>query len=298
MTQLLAAHPGGEGRTEGSHSENGFRFYVGLHQPADCAHLDLAMLSVNRLCRRDPATGRFSRRPDGSLKIRQAPIPGAGRLLIDAGAFTQLRDHGGYPDPPAIYAEIIRAILQLAPGRVDAVVAEDFMCEDFIFAQVLRHTGERRTIADHQRMTIERYDALRAELAGEGVHVMPVLQGYHPRDYVAHLRQYGGRLTPGMWVGVGSVCKRNAEPGAILAVLEAIHGKRPDLRLHGFGLKKTALSRQYIRDLLYSSDSLAWSLNARKNGRNPNDWREAHAYAERITGRDVRPLEVLWKIFP
>jgi hypothetical protein len=37
------------------------------------------------------------------------------------------------------------------------------------------------TVADHQRLTIERYDALLAE--DTGVYIMPVLQGYSPAEY-------------------------------------------------------------------------------------------------------------------
>ena len=35
-----------------------------------------------------------------------------------------------------------------------------------------------------------------------GVHLMPVLQGYLPSEYICD------RLKEGMWVGIGSVCKR------------------------------------------------------------------------------------------
>jgi hypothetical protein len=131
-------------------------------------------------------------------------------------------------------------------------------------------------VADHQRLTIERYDALLAE--DTGVYIMPVLQGYSPSEYISHIRQYGDRLKPGMWVGVGSVCKRNTNIMAIWMVLDAIKDERPDLRLHGFGLKKTSLQETIIRDLLYSADSMAWSFAARREGRNANDWREAKAF--------------------
>jgi hypothetical protein len=131
-----------------------------------------------------------------------------------------------------------------------------------------------------EQFTIQRYDALIAEATG--VYIMPVLQGYEPSDYVEHIRQYGERLSPGAWVGVGSVCKRNGDPRAIEAVLLAIHRERPDLRLHGFGLKSTALSSPLVHELLATADSMAWSYSARKAGRNANDWREARAWADRI----------------
>jgi hypothetical protein len=88
-------------------------------------------------------------------------------------------------------------------------------------------------------------------------------------------------LTNGMWVGVGSVCKRNSKPEQIEAIVRAIKAERPDLRLHLFGVKLTALKNETVRDLAWSSDSMAWSFAARRQRRNQNDWREAQAYAER-----------------
>jgi hypothetical protein len=45
---------------------------------------------------------------------------------------------------------------------------------------------------------------------------------------------------------------------------------RPDLGLHGFGLKLSALGNPHIRDNLERSDSMAWSFGAWKEGREPN----------------------------
>jgi hypothetical protein len=117
---------------------------------------------------------------------------------------------------------------------------------------------------------------------------MPVLQGYDVSDYLAHLRDYGDRLREGMWIGVGSVCKRNAKIEAVEAVVGSIHRARPDLRLHGFGVKLTALESSVVRESLYSADSMAWSKAAREEGRNGNCWTEAQAYAERIEQQTVR----------
>ncbi len=68
-------------------------------------------------------------------------------------------------------------------------------------------------------------------------------------------------------------------------VLGAIHAARPDLRLHGFGLKLTALSSERVRQWLWSADSLAWSFAARRQGKDGNSWREAARYAEQIRAR-------------
>jgi hypothetical protein len=232
------------------------RFFTGLHQPSDAQHFDASFVSVNRL------RGRKS-----SFMV--------GDWIMDSGAFTTIAKHGGYPSPVSEYAADIRAICgRQMHGNLLAVVAQDYMCEAWMLAK----TG--LTVADHQRLTIERYDALLA--CHQGVYVIPVLQGYTPESYVDHVRQYGARLAQGAWVGVGSICKRNGDPAAIWRVLNAIKTERSDLRLHGFGLKLTALKSGLIRDMLETADSMAWSFAARKLGRNPNDYRVALEFGERI----------------
>lgn len=228
-------------------------FFVGLHHPADSQHFERAFISVNR------------------VRTRKSAIP-ARDWILDSGAFSTIAKHGGYPEPVSVYAEQIQRLR--ASGHLLAAVSQDYMCEPWM----LEKTG--LTIPDHQRLTIERYDALLA--CRPGVYIMPVLQGYAPADYVAHIRAYGDRLAIGAWVGVGSVCKRNSDPAAIENVLLAIKLERPDLRLHGFGLKLTALRSGLVRDLLFSADSMAWSFAARREGRNANDWREARRFVNAV----------------
>lgn len=231
-------------------------FFVGMHQPYDAWRVRRAFVSVHRLAGR----------------IRNFPV---GDWIMDSGAFTTIAKHGGYPKPVSDYAWRIRAWARC--GNLLAAVAQDYMCEPVMLAK----TG--LTIAEHQSLTIERYDELlRHDTAG--IYIMPVLQGYAPEDYVEHVRAYGGRLAHGAWVGVGSVCKRNGSPREVLAVLRAIHAERPDLLIHGFGLKATALSDDEIRDELYSADSMAWSAAARWKGAGQNSWRTAVAFETQIMG--------------
>jgi hypothetical protein len=190
---------------------------------------------------------------------------------MDSGAFSELSLHGRYRHSVVEYAkEIGRWSYDLG---LRAVVAQDYMCEPWILAR----TG--LSVVEHQRLTIERYDALWPLVS---VYVMPVLQGYAREDYVRHLDAYGARLGPGAWVGVGSICKRNTDPWEIAKILGGVKRLRPDLRLHGFGLKTTALKATSVRELLHSADSMAWSFAARREGRNANDWREARAFEERV----------------
>jgi hypothetical protein len=229
-------------------------FFTGMHVVSDADKVPAAFVSVHR------------------LRNRRSGFP-VRRWVMDSGAFRTIELHAGYPEPVEEYAAQIRRFA--GNGRLLAAVSQDYMCELFMLAK----TG--LTIADHQRLTIERYDALCA-CDTAGVYIMPVLQGYAPEDYVSHIRQYGDRLKFRAWVGVGSVCKRNSNPASVLAVLLAIKRERPDLRLHAFGLKITALVWQLIRDLLFSADSMAWSFAARYAGRNANSAIEAAMYARRV----------------
>lgn len=240
------------------------RFFIGLHKPWHAAHFDSAFVNVNVL---------VTRRSDFPCKD----------WILDSGAYSEVSEHGGFRASVEDYAARIRRWSQC--GNMLAAVAQDFMCEQHVLAR----TG--LTIPDHQRMTIERYDALLA-CDTAGAYIMPVLQGYAPSEYVAHVGQYGDRLELGAWVGVGSVCKRNGDRRAIEEVLFSIRRARPDLRLHGFGLKKTALSSRLVWDLLHTADSMAWSKHARHNGRNANDWREARRWLDGLDAQEVHPAQL------
>lgn len=198
--------------------------------------------------------------------------------ILDSGAFTRVtRQHRSKGHlSTRKYAALARRWQRC--GRLVAVVSQDYMCEPIALAA----TG--LDVATHQRVTLLRYDNLCKLLDGSGLYVMPILQGYEPQEYVDHLRLYGDRLVPGAWVGVGSVCKRNGSPASLLTVLTAIKLERPDLRLHGFGLKLTALGCSGVSALLHSSDSQAHSFACRQNkySRSNNDPLGALAYVERV----------------
>lgn len=243
-------------------------FFPGIHQPGDARHFDRACISINR------------------IRGRKKPIDCA-EVLVDSAAFTELLLYGHYRHGVEVYARELHRLHTAGVVRIAAAVAQDYMCEAFM----LEKTG--MTIDQHQRLTIERYDVLKADLdrlfGGEcPFPVLPVLQGYAPEDYARHVAMYGDRLTPGMWVGVGSVCKRNGSPAKVAAVLWAIKAIRPDLRLHGFGVKSTSLLNAGVRALLSTADSMAWSFAARKQGRDGNSWKEAAAFVEKIRETSAR----------
>lgn len=257
------------------------KFYVGLHHPADAVNFERSCVSINALKSRK---SHFSPR----------------EWMMDSGAFSEIAQHGRFRTSVSAYAQRIHRWSYC--GNMVTAVSQDWMCEPIIISgcpngcrragrkpchPVLCTYGTLLSVKDHQRLTIERYDELlplcRAPL-------MPVLQGFQVSDYLEHLTNYGSRLTEGMWVGVGSVCKRNTNIQEIEEILGSIKAERPDLRLHGFGLKITALSSPTVRSLLHSADSMAWSYAARMEKRNANDWREAKAFVDRIESYEQEEL--------
>ena len=236
--------------------------YTGIHFLAAARALGTVMLSVNTLERR---------RSDFEV----------GRWMLDSGAFTRVTTGRGHM-PTEDYAEQVKRWSEV--GQMEAAVSQDFMCEPF----VLERTG--KTVAQHQTLSMERYLHLR-ELVGDAAYVMPVIQGYDPSEYARHVEAYGDDLAHGAWAGVGSVCKRNSNPNAISAVLTAILSIRPDLRLHGFGVKSTALRRGDIMERFYSIDSAAWSYAARKQGRNPNSIEECVEWTARVNAIPFMPSQ-------
>lgn len=113
-------------------------------------------------------------------------------------------------------------------------------------------TTEASDVYEQQRNIIIRYDA--DVQAGSDVYVMPTLEGYVPNDYVRHIDMYGKRLTPGMWVGVRGLSSWPGDLDATENVLLAIYAHRPDLKLHGFGLIKTAHKSGLVEMLLHTAD--------------------------------------------
>ena len=220
--------------------------YIGIHRVNKMHMFAHSMISVNLMLNRvKPFT--------------------ANHWILDSGAFTRVTSGKGHL-PVKEYADIIRRWDNV--GNFQAAVSQDYMCEPVAFWA----TG--LTIKEHQRLTTKRYLDLVEELGSDKL-VMPVLQGYLPSDYVRHLRELSPILDEGKWVGIGSVCKRQGKPHELLDIMQQLKEVRPDLRFHGFGVKRTSLLYPDIQDMFYSVDSMSWSYNARVNGRNANDPDEA-----------------------
>lgn len=228
------------------------RFYSGC-EPHQAHELEYAFISASRLWR------------------RRKPFV-AHNWIMDSGGYTEIANHGDYRHSPRDYVRLIERMVALTDGTLEAAVTQDYMCDPASLAR----TGQ--TIQTHQAWTIDRYDEIVS--LSPPVYIMPVLQGGIAEDYVRHLEAYGDRIGKGAYVGVGSMVKRR--PEAIRSILEAILKARPDLRLHGFGVKLRGLVDTVVRQALHSADSWAWSYAARREGRDANDIGEALKYAQKI----------------
>lgn len=207
--------------------------YLGTHHPHWLARVDVPLFVSRR-----------------TLAGRKTFPRALGPWAEDSGGFSELTMHGAWQTTPAQYVSEVRRHRDEV-GNLEWAAIQDWMCEPFMLAK----TG--LSVEEHQRRTIDSYATL-LDLAPE-IPWAPVLQGWEPDDYLRHLDAYGARgfdLRRAPVVGVGSVCRRQHMDAAIL-ILRSLQG----LKLHGFGFKVQGLERAW--NLLASSDSLAWSFNAR-----------------------------------
>lgn len=213
------------------------KFYLGTHMGGSwLARVDVPLFVSHR-------------RLDGRATLPRARTGWA----LDSGGFTELSMFGEWRTTPAEYVAATRRYRDEI-GQLDWAAPQDWMCEPFM----VRKTG--RTVAEHQRLTVENYVHLRG--TDPTLPFVPVLQGWTLDDYLRHVDMYeraGVDLAAEHTVGVGSVCRRQATS----QIAEIIGRLSADgLQLHGFGVKTSGV-RAYGW-MLHSADSLAWSFRGRR----------------------------------
>ena len=182
-------------------------FYLGAHLPRWLSDLSVPLFVSRR------RLARYKNLPEAITN-----------WALDSGGFTEVH-RGGWGLSAAEYAvEVRRFATEL--GRMDWAAPQDWMGEE----TALKATG--LTVLEHQERTTTNFLDLRQEL---GTLVIPVHQGWDRDDYFRHVDAYeaaGVTLADEERIGVGSSCRRNADPaiGAILSCLQP-------LRLHAFGVK-------------------------------------------------------------
>lgn len=254
-------------------------FYLGTHKPNWLREVSIPLFVSRR-----------------TLTNWKTPPRACGRWALDSGGFSELSMYGEWRTSPAQYLEEVRRF-RSEVGNLDWAAVQDWMCEPFI----LQKTG--KTIAEHQARTIDSYLTLRSAMPD--FLWAPVLQGWKDADYWKHWEQYEARgicLSSLPVVGVGSICRRQgtSEAEDIICSLA-----QSGLSLHGFGFKQKGLEVCHM--YLTSSDSMAWSFNARRNPALPgcvkhkncaNCLKYALLWRERLlSGLSARPHQtsLLWQ---
>jgi hypothetical protein len=213
------------------------KFYLGTHVVPWLARTDVPLF--------------ISRR---QLERRKTFPRALGRWALDSGGFSELSMYGEWRLDPREYVRLVRRFRDEI-GKMAWAAPQDWMCEPDMLAKT------KLTVEEHQRRSVDNFLCLR-NLAPE-LPFIPVLQGWSMHgDHERHIDMYtaaGVDLRTYPLVGVGTVCRRQQEFSGqyIIRTLKA-HG----LKLHGFGFKVTGLIS--AAPFLASSDSLAWSFQARR----------------------------------
>ncbi len=216
------------------------KFFLGTHRPNWLARTTVPLFVSDRTLR----------------TYKTLPVAKA-TWALDSGGFTELSQHGtwGTGPSPRVYADRVRRYRDEIGGLVWAA-PQDWMCEPFI----TERTG--LTVTEHQHRTVENFLHLRA--IAPDLPFVPVLQGWTKSDYLACAQMYhdaGVDLAAESTVGIGSVCRREGTNEAA-EIIAAVCAAVPGIRLHGFGIKTSGLGK--YGSMLASSDSMAWSMAARR----------------------------------
>ena len=129
-----------------------------------------------------------------------------------------------------------------------------------------------------------------------------VVQGWTVSDYLENIDRIKdqGLLTERL--GIGSVCRRG-QNREIARIVRAIHNNVPSwVKLHGFGVKVSALKYTDAKFNLYSADSESWDYESRygdwlKGKFNGKTWKDKvpnlESYVAKIEAM-LNPLEPLY----
>jgi len=190
-------------------------------------------------------------------------------LFVDSGGYSLMLDTGTHP-PADEYLDYV------AQADADYYALQDFPNEP----EILEEYG--RSILQHREFTREYSASVLAAHHDRGLDATPVsvLQGWETDDYLQAIDRYddAGVLTE--YVGLGSVCRRNAEADikdVVRTVDNALSGKH---RIHAFGVKSNILDDQEMVDRLASADSLAYDWSYTKDVPGPRWHQVAYNYLQ------------------
>jgi hypothetical protein len=213
-----------------------------------------ALISANCLSRWSDAPGW--RQWQGWRLGQLANAHGLASLDLDSAGFVATRAYGGFPWSIEAYMDLAEAF----PFR--RIASLDYCTEHEI-------AGDREEVLDRVSRTIRANRDCLAQAATRGLldRFMPVIQGRRREDYERCVEALWSMLVPGAVIGVGSMCRREiAGPEGVVAIFEHLVRVLPqEVRLHGFGIKGTALAHLTpLGHRIASIDSQAYGVAARR----------------------------------
>jgi len=191
------------------------------------------------------------------------PFETIDRLFIDSGGYSQLHYKQGYQSSDQDYLDYVA---EYSPERY---VLRDYPCEP----DLLWKLG--RTVDEHQRRTTQHHRQLLEDHENQGISAEPVavLQGWTPKQYIAHLDDLrdAGALT--RYVAIGTLCRRH-DISTVARIVRTVRETLPgSYQLHAFGLKTSVLQVPGIVDALDSADSTAYDFRTRMQ-EDQSTWKE------------------------
>lgn len=174
-------------------------------------------------------------------------------LFIDSGGFYSSMVTGGYTKTNEEYLQFIEKIMP------EYFALRDYPCEP----QLLKK--HNLTVKQNIQRTVDNHIALLDLLPKYCINSepIPVIQGWQKEDYLNCIDAFEDQGLMSDYMAIGSVCRRTATSN-IREIVMSVRDNIPSwIKLHGFGLKLTALKDLAIWKALYSVDSGAWDYVAR-----------------------------------
>lgn len=216
------------------------KFYLGTNHLSWAAKCDVPLFYSFR---------KVGKRAMGAAPLKRAQTSWA----LDSGGFAEISEYGRWTLSEDRYAAGVQRLARRL-GSMDFACPQDWICSP----AAVERSG--LSVSEHQRRTVESLLGLRS--AAPDVTWVPVLQGWKPSDYRAHVELYsalGVELRDEQLVAIGSIAARQDDP----TIAQTIHWLAGHgIRLHGLGVKTIGLKT--FGDSLATADSYAWFQAARE----------------------------------
>jgi len=145
------------------------------------------------------------------------------KVFLDSGAFGSAQADGGYQYTCDDYLELVDRI------QPHHWATMDFPCEPNILMNMSVDERIERTIEN--TIYLQRHPS---------PGFLPVVQGWELGDYALCLDLMSKAGIGLQYIGIGSVCRR-CSSGILVSIVRLVAGLVPRAKLHGFGIKLTAL---------------------------------------------------------